>query len=96
MSNSVKRLMRKFFALSILILCLVTLSLPPLNREAHADAACCATCDEGQFNCEQSCSEAFYPCGGNSCGIQLIRCRQACESQRNFCISNYCGGSCEL
>jgi hypothetical protein len=93
MSNPMKRLMRKFFTLGILILCLVALSLPPANRKARADAACCATCDEGLFNCEQSCFDAFYPCGGNSCGIQLMRCRQACESQRNFCI-NSCG-SCE-
>jgi hypothetical protein len=86
------RLMLKFLTLGILVLCLCFLFLPPASREAHADFACCAACDEQLSMCEQSCIDNSG-CPGAACGPRLARCRNACDAQRNSCISNC--GSCE-
>jgi hypothetical protein len=84
-----RRLVRRFHALGILVLTLLTLSAPPAGREARADEACCNTCDPPLWACQQNCVDNF-PVGP---GSWMQMCQNACDAQFNSCISNC--GSCE-
>lgn len=90
MTNRLKRLLLKFFILLAVTFSLVLPSNPAGNETVYADEACCLLCDDAFANCEQACFDAFSPCGGTSCGIQLFNCRQRCQTQLNNCYSN-CG-----
>jgi hypothetical protein len=88
-SQDTMRLTRRFLILGVLVLTLVVLLLPATGSKSYADAACCDTCDQGLYNCQEDCIQNA-PCPGPNCATAIILCYERCDNRHNFCI-NACG-----
>ena len=75
-SHPVRRLLRKFAILAILVACLGFFTLSPSNGRA---ATCCTSCQDNYDSCVTGCGE---PASGGClffCQRLLNRCNSTCD-----------------